>query len=333
MQELRYLTDHYDEKIKKINDFGAPLNFVFFTDPHNRLNHLAAQKTGEPYELAVNAIRSIQYILDRCPGISFVVSGGDIGDDYCPDSKTFREQHQEVMDALYQLSVPVHCCIGNHDDGVGNAVDHGWDQREYAILPDEMHRLCMKNNPTPNNYYYFDHPSGYRFVFLDVSDKCYTLGVDGRYPFGWRDEISTQQAEWLEKEALNTQKRVIIFCHAPLHNAGIFGTEGMPSCIKPYDDMINGPRVYHAAKSHKNVVAAISGHVHYDNLLYDDGMLVVTTLCAMMQKWAPSCPDRQAGTITETAFDVFSIKDDLVQITRFGAGEDRLGMLGLRDLL
>ena len=100
--------------------------------------------------------------------------------------------------------------------------------------------------------------------------------------------------------------------------------------MKPYDDMINGPRVYNAVKQCKNVVATISGHVHYDNLLYDDGLLVVTTLCAMMQKWAPGCPDREAGTITETAFDVFSIKDDLVQITRFGAGEDRVGMLGMR---
>ena len=255
---------------------------------------------------------------------------GDIGDDYYPDMNVVRAQHKEIMDALYSLSVPVHCCIGNHDDVIGNAADHGWDQREFAILPDEMHALCMKYNPTPKNYYYFDDASGYRFVFLGVSDKHYVLGMDGRYPFGWRDEISDEQAKWFETEALNTDRRVIVFCHAPLHNAGIFGTEGMPQGMKPYDDMINGPRVYNAVKQCKNVVATISGHVHYDNLLYDDGLLVVTTLCAMMQKWAPGCPDREAGTITETAFDVFSIKDDLVQITRFGAGEDRVGMLGMR---
>lgn len=330
MNDLSYLTDHYDAKIKKINDFGAPLNFIFFTDPHNRLNEDWCRKAELKYELAANAAYSMQYILDRCPGISFVVSGGDIGDDYYPDMNVVRAQHKEIMDALYSLSVPVHCCIGNHDDVIGNAADHGWDQREFAILPDEMHALCMKYNPTPKNYYYFDDASGYRFVFLDVSDKHYVLGVDGRYPFGWRDEISDEQAKWFETEALNTDRRVIVFCHAPLHNAGIFGTEGMPQGMKPYDDMINGPRVYNAVKQCKNVVATISGHVHYDNLLYDDGLLVVTTLCAMMQKWAPGCPDREAGTITETAFDVFSIKDDLVQITRFGAGEDRVGMLGMR---
>ena len=226
MNDLSYLTGHYDAKIKKINDFGAPLNFIFFTDPHNRLNEDWCRKAGLKYELAANAAYSMQYILDRCPGISFVVSGGDIGDDYYPDMNVVRAQHKEIMDALYSLSVPVHCCIGNHDDVIGNAADHGWDQREFAILPDEMHALCMKYNPTPKNYYYFDDASGYRFVFLDVSDKHYVLGVDGRYPFGWRDEISDEQAKWFETEALNTDRRVIVFCHAPLHNAGIFGTEG-----------------------------------------------------------------------------------------------------------
>lgn len=84
MNDLRYLTDHYDEKIKQIKEANAPLNFVFITDEHNRLNEYAVK--GEPgkFELAANAIHSIQYILDRCPEISFVVSGGDIGNDYRP---------------------------------------------------------------------------------------------------------------------------------------------------------------------------------------------------------------------------------------------------------
>ena len=44
---------------------------------------------------------------------------------------------------------------------------------------------------------------------------------------------------------------------------------------------------------------------------------------AFPQEWAPSCPKREHGTVTETAFDVFSVKDDLMVITRFGAGCDR----------
>ncbi len=149
MKDLHYLTDSYNEKIAKINSFAAPLNFIFITDEHNRMNHMTAVKHGAPYELASDAIDSMRYIIDRCPGISFVVNGGDIGNDYDPDPEKFRQSHREVMDALYRLPLPVHCCIGNHDDGIGNAIDHGWDTTKAAILPDEMHALCMKFNPRP----------------------------------------------------------------------------------------------------------------------------------------------------------------------------------------
>ena len=331
MNSVSYLTDHYDEKIQKIQRIDAPLNFVFITDQHNRMNQYAKENgivnlTG--YELAVNAIDSIQYILDRCPNISCVISGGDIGNDYHPDPKVIRATHQEVMDALYRLSVPVHCCIGNHDDALGHAVDAGFDNRKYAILPDEMHQLCMRNNPTEENYYYVDFDQQkYRFIFLNTRDIPYLLNERNQYAFGWRLEVSDKQAKWLEEEALQTDKRIIVFSHSPLHNAGIFGTEGLPDGVKPYDDLLNGSRIYYAVKNCRNVVAMIAGHVHYDNLLYDDGILSVTTLCSLAQEWSPSCPKREFGTITETAFDVFSWKDNMVYITRFGAGEDRMGYL------
>lgn len=331
MDHLRYLTSHYDEKIHRIREIDAPLNFVFITDQHNRLNHgvtIREKLINQPYELAANHIASIQYVLDRCPGISFVVSGGDIGNDYDHDPAAIRASHQEVMDALYSLSVPVHCVVGNHDDAIGVASDRGVHNVPFAILPDEMHRLCMKNNPTPENYYYFDAPQQpFRFVFLNSSDRPYHLDENGEYPFNWRLEISNRQAEWVEQEALATDRKIIVFSHAPLHNDGIFGTGGGPDFVKPYDDTLNAPRVYYALKTCKNVVALIHGHVHYDNLLYRDDMVTVTTLCSLVQEWAPGCPKREYGSVTETAFDVFSIKDNVMHITRFGAGCDRVAVL------
>ena len=38
MNDISYLTDFYDEKIEQIKKLDAPLNFVFYTDPHNRLS-------------------------------------------------------------------------------------------------------------------------------------------------------------------------------------------------------------------------------------------------------------------------------------------------------
>ncbi len=73
MKDVSYLTDHYDEKnTKGIQQIDAPLNFVFITDQHNRMNQYAKEYgilDLKGYELAANAIASIQYILDRCPNI------------------------------------------------------------------------------------------------------------------------------------------------------------------------------------------------------------------------------------------------------------------------
>ncbi len=333
MKDLRYLTDSYDEKIKFINELAAPLNLIFITDQHNRVNELVSSwskdETPPPFELAADAIHSMQYILDRCPGISMVISGGDIGVDYHHDPTMVHKGHKEVMDALYSLSVPVHCCIGNHDDALGVANDNGWDTIPRVVLPQEMHELCMKYNPTPENYYYIDHDTadgGYRIVFLNTSDKVY-YQKDGQYPMGWILELSERQVRWLEQDALKTDRRLLIFGHSPLHNAHIFGSESAPQYIKPYDDLKNGPHAYHAVKQCKNVLATFAGHVHYDNIVYDDDLVTVTTLCSLAQEWAPGCPKRVIGTPSETAFDVFSIKDGAMYITRFGAGYDRLATL------
>ncbi|MBP3361154.1 MAG: metallophosphoesterase [Clostridia bacterium] len=331
MRDISYLTDNYDEKIAEINKFDAPLNFVFITDQHNRMNEFSVAENRVPgmteFEYAVDAINSIQYILDRCPKISMVINGGDMGNDYNPDPQEIIKSHKEVMEALYNLSVPVHTCIGNHDNALGPCTDEGRDNRDYVILPERMHELCMKYNPTPDNYYYIDlEEQNFRFVFLDVSDGRYNQDKNGQYQ-GWMYEISNKQAAWFETEALNTDRKIIVFCHGPVSNKGIYGTENYPQGIKPYDDLINGPRVHYAMVNNKNVVCHIAGHVHYDNLLYDDGILTVTTQSSLAWAWCPACPERKCKAITETAFDVFSIKDNVVKITRFGAGEDRVGCL------
>lgn len=314
MKKIQYLTDHYDARISKINELNAPLNFIFITDQHNEFRHTT-----------VEAVESMKYILERCPGISCVISGGDIANDYDPSPDGFRKSFTDMMDALYSLPVPVHCCIGNHDDRLGNCIDNGWDTRT-AILPKEMHGLCMKYNPTEENYYYTDidiSDGGYRMVFLNSSDKPYYTDENGQYPFGWRLEFSAKQAEWFENDALITDRKIIIFCHTPLSNAGIYGSDGLPDGIKPYDDTLNAPRVYYHAKNCKNVVAIIVGHVHYDNIHYDGDLPTVSTLSAYRARWDSGCPERKIGAYTETAFDVMSIKNGKMYVTRFGAGNDR----------
>ena len=329
-RDISYLTDFYDEKIRRIKEIGAPLNFVFITDQHNRMNSFVNEYSGiedndSTRELAADHIRSIQYILDRCPGIQFVISGGDVGNDYYPEPERYRDSVREVYDALYKLSVPVHNVIGNHDDGLGNAADHGWDFKTHSIYPDEMHAICMKNNPTDANYYYIDVEPGYRMVFMNSVDVPY-YDDGGNWRYQWSLAISNVQAKWFHDEALNTDRRILLFSHAPLHNAGIIG-EGMPLGNKPYDDTLNAPRILYDIACRPNVIANICGHVHFDNIVYTNSFITITTLCSLVQEWAPGCPRREYGTITETAFDVFSVTDDMIYMTRFGAGRDREAMI------
>lgn len=336
MRDLSYLTDSYDEKIRRIKEIGAPLNFIFITDQHNNNNILVNEEKGavpddSNRELARDAIRSMRYILDRCPGIGYVVSGGDVGCDYYADPDRYKASVREVYDELYRLPVPVHCIVGNHDDGVGNTMTRGYDPFAHTISPEEMHALCMKNNPTPENYYYIDVEPGYRMVFMNSCDLPFFRDENGNFPYTWALQISDRQAAWFEKEALATDRKILIFSHAPLHNEGVFGTEGMPLGIKPYDDTLNAPRILHAIRQCPNVVANICGHVHYDNVVYTGRMLTITTLCSLVQEWAPGCPKREFGKHTETAFDVFSVTDKLIYITRFGAGRDREAVILPRD--
>ena len=286
MKDLRYLTDSYGRGIRRIQEIDAPLNFIFMTDQHNGMNEMSARyrnaENPEPYERASDAIDSMQYILDRCPGISMAICGGDIGNDYHPDIEKVREYHKDVMEAFYRLSVPTHTCLGSHDDALGVAYDRGWDTCVHFIPPQELHEICMKNNPTAENYYYTDIDTaegGYRMIFMNTSEKPYYDDITGRFPFGWRQEISDKQALWLTQDALKTDRWILLFGHAPIHNEGLVGTGGLPDYILPYDDVLNAPRVYHAVKQCKNVIASFFGHVHYDNIYYDDDMLTVTTLC------------------------------------------------------
>lgn len=299
---------------------------------HNRMNEFdmgRAIRTTDTltFELAKNHIRSIQYILDRCPEIKFVVSGGDVGNDYDPDPEKYKFSMREVYEELYKLSVPTHCILGNHDNGFGNCADRGYDYRTHTILPDEMHAMCMKYNPTEANYYYIDVDPGYRFIFMDTSDQPYQIKPDGTSDQYWYTEISDKQCDWFENEAIKTDRRMIVFTHAPLHNAGVFGSENPPIATKMYDDTKNAPRIFHAVMHNDKIVAQIAGHVHFDNIVYTGNFPTITTLCSLTQEWAPSCPRRDLGTYTETAFDVYSIKDDVIYMTRFGAGEDRRAMI------
>ena len=113
---------------------------------------------------------------------------GAVDDVYCAgDYVDYGTDPREAI--AWVKSHGVHCVIGNHDDATAMAEQEG--DNAIAILPDEMHEICMKYNPTPNNYYYADLPSSdYRFVFLNSCDRPYRIGENGRFIQDYPLEIS-----------------------------------------------------------------------------------------------------------------------------------------------
>lgn len=330
-KDLSYLTDHYDEKIEKVKKINAPLNFIFYTDPHNGLTYKDWVDHPEygphAYESAIDTIESMQYIIDRLPNLKCLVCGGDIGNDYAPTGEEAHKSIEEAMEALYKLTIPVHCCIGNHDDCL--MVCRHFPERgpmsDFILYPDDLHRLCMKNNPTKENYYYTDFDDlGYRFIFLNTSDFYYGIDENGEMIHPLSVGVSKKQVAWF-KEAVKTDKKVLVFSHAPITTKGHY-----PDCTKLHEDMINGDWMWLEMQKANNVLASIAGHLHFDNIVYDGKITAIDSNCGTALykgKWDPASPEREYGTITETAFDIISVTDEVIYCTRFGVGQDRVARI------
>ncbi len=336
-RDLSYLTDNYDAKIEKIKRINAPMNIIFYTDPHNGLSEWDCPKhedyASDDFESALDTVASMQYIIDRLPNLKCVVCGGDLGNDYHDVPEKAHESIKEVMEALYNLSIPVHCCIGNHDDCTGSPALEPFKSfpnfegekkpsvAEYIFYPNDLHKICMKYNPTDKNYYYTDFDDlGYRFIFLNTSDFYYGIDDKGELIHPMSVGVSVEQICWFN-EAVKTDKKVIVFSHAPIRNKGHF-----PDCTKQYEHMINGDILWREMQKADNVLASIAGHLHYDNIVYDGKIVAIDSQSGTglgKGKWDPASPEREFGTITETAFDVISITDEVIYCTRFGVGEDR----------
>lgn len=233
-------------------------------------------------------------------------------------------------------TIPVHCVIGNHDDCVIASSSEPLKSfpkyegerkppvSEYILYPEDLHRMCMKYNPTEENYYYIDFDEGYRLVFLNTSDICYGIDKNGKLIHPYEVGVSREQVMWFG-EAVKTDKKIIVFSHSPIRTKGHY-----PDHVKQFESMLNGEWLWRKMQKADNVLASIAGHLHYDNIVYDGKLVSIDTqsgTALYRGKWDVACPDREYGTVTETAFDIISITDEVIYCTRFGAGEDRVARI------
>ena len=286
--------------------------------------------------------------------IQFILIGGDIIDRETSHEVIFSV-FNEAFSGVKESRRPVAIILGNHDDNpYTNNVPLTKNQDRALFI--DMNTVDMIAPDSVKNYYYFDR-LGYRFICLDAID--YPSGYAGDNWWGF----SQTQVEWLAGVLRQTTQKTIIFSHITLdddHNGWGLGNNGeytkdIRDLIEAYngrDSITLYGQKYNFSNATGKIMFVHAGHAHFDEQYTKAGMTIplLVTTCAKNETsmsglvlvsgntyeaggegnhWNTTgwrCkfwPERVLGTITESAFDVVSVGENIVNVFRVGAGEDR----------
>lgn len=257
--------------------------------------------------------------------IDAVIDGGDMinGEETAANAKARLSGMIADMNISNTLA---YALVGNHDD------DSFTVSQEVLVPQDDLYALIgrpfSRNYDVMNGakvYGYKDFPVfGIRLIMLDSR-----IGDDrnGEDPLNWG--YDTDQINWLENVALNTDYQVAIFSHMGVTK------EYAVANYQP----VNGATVRNKIESFVSnggvVIGFFHGHTHWDFIgqySQTNGFHEVSTGCGRVQTFTPSyapsgavVPDRTSGTATQELYDFIVIKPESreVKMIRFGAGSDR----------
>ncbi|MDQ6420548.1 metallophosphoesterase [Paenibacillus sp. LHD-117] len=300
------------------------VDLIFYTDPHHRPG-------GKQLRAAAAVKIAASELLPSC-----IVVGGDIVDNDVKESVVFAQS--EFMEAIQAPECPSFPIKGNHDDNSIHDFHKDLKGANNVIFPVEAYADIYKSlngtvafdkgNET-GLYYYYDVPDKKtRIVLLNSVDILYKVKADGmlRQNGQWEYAFSDRQVDWVEHTVFDFSGmeegdswKVVFFSHLPIIQRGVRGyVDG---------EVGNGEKLWKIMKQNrKHVVACLFGHVHIDQVLYNDGIPMISTLNAAGYRNYDESPERTPDTASETVFDMISIdyaKGEL-RATRFGAGEDRV---------
>lgn len=336
-----YWQSHIDSRINTIKSKqgSGKFNFAYITDMHMTNN------VGSSGEL-------LDY-LDSKVDIPYVLNGGDTVNNY---DKTMKSEAVAQIDNMFKVMAPVKnkmlYAMANHDD---NSITNKWDQTITDVEQYNRYFSYLSGRVTagPSGKYYFadDVTNQVRYIVLDSIDIPYIRNSDGsvKYKGQWIYAFRQAQLTWLADVALNVPNPnwyVVVMSHVPPSGTGIVGYDydtrnadmalGILKAFKERTSVnmsskSNVESDFKASISKSfvgrggNVVAWLSGHVHYDNLVTTtEGIKLITTTPDSLFTWADG-PTKTRGTISEQAFDVFTIdkNTNTGYITRVGAGNSR----------
>ncbi len=322
------------------------LRFVFITDLHHK-----------PGGNTLRSAEAIHELARRLP-LDFVLCGGDVGFNG-PKPEVVAAQ-REIIEAMRVPGLPLLTAKGNHDD---NSIYAAWNNGgpEHFILPEETRELLMPGvpetamrdrEPSAGLYYAVDFPrKKTRAIVLDCNDIPYTQLEDGCYKYNGINvyAFSSRQLNWFAGQALDLRGkpgwRVLIASHVEIIEDGVFGTdhpvtngEVLWGVVKAFRDGgrfasesgAGGDFAYRVeadftAQGPGTVIGCLFGHVHHDNLVYNDGIPMISTLNAWTLKEFDVSPERRDKTASEAAFDIMTADfgQSLLHAYRFGAGQHR----------
>lgn len=307
--------------IKTKNEILDGVNFVFVTDLHFAVNE------GKSKHL-INYIR-------KNTSVDMVICGGDfaraygsmvqLGSDY---DDTIEFMNTVGKDCFYGIR-------GNHDfhDKLTASSDYSnmytWAKTYNAIYRNS--ELRVTNALVQHGAYCIDNDvQKTRFICLNSSDwnLTYDKKEEG-VPY-----ISVDQARWFiaqleEKSGWN----IIVVSHIPSAQSLSSNYDSqaiIQDILESFKSRTNFSTTYKGVSLSGNfsnttntLICHISGHEHADGNSVDSGVLSIVTTCDAL--YQDDGYGGIAGTITEQAFDVFSINYDTGKInaTRIGRGNDR----------
>lgn len=251
------------------------LRTAFLTDIH-------LQPQGRAAEGFTACLRHVQALKDQ-PEVIFC--GGDaIMDGFAADKTRTQEQWALWQKILREeCSLPMECCIGNHDIWGGNRRRSGTTGTEQLY----GRKWAMDVFGISSPYRSFDR-AGWHFIFLD----SVMIRGDGevevdKHNFGYAGQLDPAQFAWLEADLQKVppDTPVCIVSHIPIVSiAALFtGATGQEQLVRDGNWIVPGSWVHIDAKPlkelfgrHRNVKLCLSGHLHLQDRVDYNG---VTYLC------------------------------------------------------
>ena len=323
-----YYESHISSKASTIETLYDGLNgdqFIFFTDPHfggyNNTNHS----------------KSLFNYLINHTHINKVFNGGDIIKTWDYQETMDYGNCAELLREALKNSVPdasafYYFILGNHDtgldyDGQGNTNGpYVTTQELYDIIGQGYNYPQLVVDPASYGFqYFFDNPGRkMRYIISNIllRDVGGTEGYVASMNFVAQALMSTPSGY-----------SIVVFNHIIVDETGnvaSFLTSDYFPMLDKYNNRQTytyGGNTYNFAQGGGEVVCIIGGHTHYDyNTTTTGGIpVIVTTTDNAGAEYAGSGLTRTPGTISEQAFDVFTIDvgSRKVYATRIGAGQNR----------